>query len=485
MLRGALLARVCLLSVAASLFVAACGGGAPATPPAAPVATTAPTAAATTAAAPASPAASPVAAPAASPAAKPSAAAVASPLASPIASPSAIPSPSPAGVASAGASTLTGTIRIVSSLPRTGATKGQTDTVVNAFKMALNEHNNKVGGATIVYEDMDDATAAKGSWDPPTEASNANRAVSDQDTMVYLGTYNSGAAKVSIPILCPANLGMISPANTYPGLTKKSDYNAPNEPDVYYPNCKRNYTRVAATDDIQGAVAAAFAKQVGAQKLYILNDSDLYGQGISEVFAATAKKLGLDVIGGPEGMDPQASDYRALAQKIRQTNPDLVYYGGTTDHNAGKLWQDLRSTLGDSVKLMGPDGINEAAFPQAAGDAAENTYASIPGVPASKLAGKGAEWYQRYKQQFQGEPDPYASYGYEAMNVALQSIEKAGKKDRSAIRDAIFATRDYSGILGTWSFTDTGDTTLTGMSVRQVKNGTWDDSTTVTLEAPK
>ena len=185
---------------------------------------------------------------------------------------------------------------------------------------------------------------------------------------------------------------------------------------------------MAATDDIQGAVGAVLAKQIGANSVYVLNDSDLYGQGISEVFAATAKKIGLNVVGGPEGMDPQASDYRALAQKIRQANPDLVYWGGTTDHNAGKLWQDLRSTLGDNVKLMGPDGINEAAFVQAAGDAAEGTWATFPGVPGSKLTGKGAEWYQKYKQQFGGEPDPYAAYGYEAMNVAIQGIQNAGQE---------------------------------------------------------
>ena len=382
---------------------------------------------------------------------------------------------------------LAGTIRIVSSLPRTGTPKGQTDTIVNAFKMALQEHNGRVGGATIDYVDMDDATAARGSWDPAQEASNANKAAPDQDVMVYLGTFNSGAAKIAIPILCPQNLVMISPANTYPGLTKSTQYNAPNEPDTYYPGgCKRNYTRVAATDDIQGAVGAVWAQQLGATKIYVLHDSDLYGQGIAEVFNATAKKLNLNVVGGPEGTDPAASDYRAVAQKIRSSGADFVYYGGITDHNAGKLWQDLRSTLGNDVKLMGPDGINEAAFVDAAGAAAEGTYGTFPGVPASKLTSqKGQDWYRNYKSQFQGEPDPYAAYGYEAMNVALAAIEKAGVKDRAKIRDAVFATKDYDGVLGKWSFTDTGDTTLTGMSGRQVKNGKWDDETTVTLQAPQ
>jgi branched-chain amino acid transport system substrate-binding protein len=71
------------------------------------------------------------------------------------------------------------------------------------------------------------------------------------------------------------------------------------------------------------------------------------------------------------------------------------------------------------------------------------------------------------------------------MNVALAAIERAGKLDRAAIRDAIVSTRDYDGILGPWSFTPTGDTSLTTMSVRQVRNGQWDDSTAQILDAPR
>jgi branched-chain amino acid transport system substrate-binding protein len=81
-------------------------------------------------------------------------------------------------------------------------------------------------------------------------------------------------------------------------------------------------------------------------------------------------------------------------------------------------------------------------------------------------------------------PQPYVAYSYEAMNVALDAIARVGTKDRAAIRDAILATTDYSGVLGTWSFTNTGDSTLTAMSVRQVRNGAWDDATTQVIEAP-
>jgi branched-chain amino acid transport system substrate-binding protein len=340
--------------------------------------------------------------------------------------------------------------------------------------MAIEEVNGKVGNFSVVYEDWDDATAAKGQWDAGKEAENAQKAIADPDVMVYIGTFNSGAAKVSIPILNGANIVMISPANTYPGLTKPGTGEA-NEPQVYRPCGKPNYSRVVPADDLQGAVAATWAKELGAKSVYVLDDTQLYGKGIAVVFANTAKKIGLEVknAGGvSEGIDPQASDYRALATKIKQANPDLIFFGGITQNNAGKLWKDLRSVLGDGVKLMGPDGVAEEAFVKDAGDAAENTYITFGGLPASKLAGPGKEWYDKYKAKYNSEPEVYAVYGYEAAKVALDAIQRAGKKDRAAIRDAVFSTKNFDkGALGTWSFDGNGDTSLTTMSGQQIKGG--------------
>src|SRR5207253_1673166 len=109
------------------------------------------------------------------------------------AAPSAAPTTAAAPTTGA-TSQLTGAIKIVSSLPRTGSSKGQTDTIVNAIKMALEEAGGKVGGATVTYEDWDDATAAAGQWDPAQETANANKAAGDKTIMAYIGTFNSGAA---------------------------------------------------------------------------------------------------------------------------------------------------------------------------------------------------------------------------------------------------------------------------------------------------
>lgn len=368
------------------------------------------------------------------------------------------------------------TVKIISSLPMTGSSLGQTQTIVNGIKQVLEENKNVAcdGKLKIEYEIYDDATAAAGKWEPAQVTSNANKAVADKNVVAVIGHFNSGAAKLSIPILNQANLVMVSPANTYPGLTKPGK-GEPGEPEKYYPNKVRNYARVVPADDLQGVAGAKWAKSLGAKKVYILNDQELYGKGLGDIFEATAKKEGLEVLGN-EGINPKAPDYRALMNKIQALNPDLIYFGGITQNNGGQLIKDMRNVgmTADKVKFMGPDGIFEKAIIEAAGKDAEGIYATFGGVPAKELTGAGKAWYESYKQKFKAEPEAYAAYGYESAKVVYDAINKACKNDRAAVRDAVMATKDFKGVLGTWSFDANGDTTLTTLSGNTVKGGNWE-----------
>ncbi len=438
---------VLLAAVALVIVAAACGGSAPTAAPAQKPAEQPKAAAPTTAPA----------------AAQPTTAAAAKPTEAAAAKPAAGSGP-------------TATIKIVSALPMTGSSLTQTQTIVNSIKMALEEVNSKAcnGAVTIQYEPYDDATAAAGKWTPEQATANGNKAAADKSVIGYIGHFNSGAAKLSIPILNQAGVVMISPANTYPGLTKPGKGEA-GEPDKYYPTKVRNYTRVVPADDLQGAVGARWMKALGATKVYILDDQETYGKGIADVFEAEAKKQSLNIL-GHEGFDGKATDFRALANKVKGLNPDGIYIGGITQNNVGQLVKDLRGVgmTPDKVKIMGPDGIFETEFINAAGkDAAEGVYVTFGGVPPDKLTGDGKTWYEAYKKKFNAEPEAYAAYGYDAAKILIAAINKscATPTDRKAIRDAVFATKDYKGVLGTYSFDENGDTTLTDMSGQQVKSG--------------
>jgi len=377
-----------------------------------------------------------------------------------------------------------GNLKIVSSLPMTGSSLTQTQTIVNAMQLRLEQAGSKACGGkyTIEYEAWDDASAELGKWDPAVETENANKAAADASIIAYLGTFNSGAARLSIPILNQVGpLTMISPANTNPGLTK-ADKDLPGVTDAYYPTGTRSYSRVVAADDVQGSVAANFVKSLGATTVYILDDQELYGKGVADNFEATAIEIGLTVV-GHEGIDPKAADYKALMTMISTSNaggpPDAIYVGMVVDNNASQLLKDKVTIMGDneSVKYIGPDGIQTQFFIDEAGaDVAEGVYATVTGVGLDKLPPAGLQFVKDYTAKFGALTEPYAVYGYETMNVALKAIEDvcaAGgdPTDRAAVNKAVFAIKNFDGALGTWSFDANGDTSLTDMTFYQVQRG--------------
>jgi branched-chain amino acid transport system substrate-binding protein len=366
------------------------------------------------------------------------------------------------------------TIKIVSSLPRTGSAKGQTDTIVNGIRMAFEEAQNKVGKFKIEYEDLDDATAADGKWTPERETANATKALQDPDVMIYLGPYNSGAASTSMPILNRAKMLMISPACTAIGLTK-SEGAEPGEPGKYRPTGTINFTRVVPADDIQGPVAADFAQQyLKLKKVVILDDNEVYGKGLATIFKDECSAINLTVKGRQESIDYKQADFRTLMKKIKnQYDPDCIYFGGTSQTGAGQIAKDMVAEGLEKCVLIVPDGCYEAAFIQAAGaDVFKKLkcYCTFGGMPPDQLKGKGAQFVESYKKRFNADPEGYAVYGYESGKVALEAIKIAGVKDREAITKAALSIKNFNqGALGTWSFDKNGDTTSTTLSVSVIK----------------
>ena len=370
--------------------------------------------------------------------------------------------------------TTGGTVRIYSSLPLTGSSKGQTETVVNAMKQALDDFTNgtkKIGDFTIDYVSLDDATAAKGQWDADQEKANANKAVNDPDAMAYIGTYNSGAAKIAIPILNQASMMMISPSNTLPCLSR-FDANSgcdKSEPDVYYPTKTRNYFRVATNDDIAAPALANFISgNLKLKKIYLIDDSQAYGKGYADAFNSSAKNYSLEIV-DRASINGKESDYKSLAATIKSKNPDGIVYGGITQQQGGKLLADIRAA-GIKAPFFGADGIAEDAFIKDAGVAAEGTYVVVSGIDESKLPAKGQDFLKRYRTKF-GQPEQYTIYGYESMTVVLTAIKNAAKKDRAAVVQAASAIKDFDGVLGKWSFDKNGDVDLTDFVVNIVKDG--------------
>jgi len=278
-----------------------------------------------------------------------------------------------------------------------------------------------------------------------------------------IGTFNSGCAAIEIPIANRAPdgpLGMVSPANTYVGLTHTGPAIAPGEPEKYYPSGKRNYTRIVAADDFQGAADALLTQQLGYKSVFILNDKESYGLGVARDYENSAKALKL-TISGFAAWDPKASSYEALATRIKQSGAETIFLGGLICENGAKLIKDLRSVLGAQYPLIAPDGFSDFT---ANGPAAAGMYVSVAGIPPEKLKGAGKEFITDFGAQVGTAVNPYSAYAAQAAEVMLDAIE-ASDGTRASVTDALFATDVVDGILGDFSINENGDTTANPVTV--------------------
>jgi branched-chain amino acid transport system substrate-binding protein len=385
----------------------------------------------------------------------------------------------PSNTGSAGGGGGGKTLVISTDLPLQGASSDASSSTIKAIQLYLDQVGHKAGNYKIELKTYDDSTAAKGAWDDATCAKNAQDHVANANEVAVMGTYNSGCAKIEVPVLNQAPDGgmlMISNANTNPGLTKSWD---PGEPDKYYPTGKRNYARVITTDDYQGSAAAQFAAQdLKVKRCFVLNDNQTYGQGVAKAFADEAKKQGIEVLGN-EAWDAKQPSYAALFQNVKSKNPDCVYLGGIYDNNGGQIVKDKFSVLGDNnaVKMLGPDGFTGYPNSLDKQPQAQGMYMTFAGLSTEQLqkgGGAAAKLLDAYKAKYGSAPATnYALYGVAAVQVILEAIAKSDGT-RKGVISAAFGGIDIpaaQSVLGKEIKIDpqTGDTSNKDITVLYMK----------------
>jgi branched-chain amino acid transport system substrate-binding protein len=374
------------------------------------------------------------------------------------------------GAASSGGKT----IDIYSSLPLQGAVNVDTLPMVNGMKLALSEAGGKAGQFTVNYVSMDDSTAtsAATTCDVNQSEANARRAATDPKAVLYIGEFNSGCSKVTIPITNQAGIPQVSPANTYVGLTTNDPGSAPGEPQKYYPTGKRTYLRIVPRDSIQAVAGLIAMKQAGCTRVAVNNDKTAYGAGLAVQVGLHAKAQGLTVT-GDTALDPTSPNFRAYASSIKGQSVNCVY---TAFNPTGEveLIKDINGAI-PTAKVFGGDGVCLSTVTNPAKGGIPKSLAPLffCTQPAQDLLAYpgGKAFVDAYKAKYgTGITDPYAIYGYEAMKLGLATIAGLGANgnSKSAVLSALFATKDYHGTIGTYSFDANGDTTLTAFGLYKV-----------------
>jgi branched-chain amino acid transport system substrate-binding protein len=369
-----------------------------------------------------------------------------------------------------------GTLRIYASWTLQGNRAAEGNAMKNGVDMSVAEAGGGVVGYCLEVVHLDNASPQTGKWDDAAEAENARKAVADPHAIIYLGPYNSGAAMISARITNRASMAQITVGATYPGLTKPTA-TRPGEPWTYRPLGLVNFFRPLPADDIQGNAGARWAKRLGAKKVFVVNDGELYGRGIADVFEANAKLSGLHIVAN-ESFDGRQQDQRPLVSKIRDSGADLLYLGAAVETGAALIIRQLveAGLVAPRVRVMGPDGLLQDTLLRdatCAGAMASDLRVTFPGLPFEKMTGAGARTYADYKRRFGEEPTYFALYAVEAGRVAIDGIRRAASEldrtsdlsdKRDAVRRAVAATRAFDGITGTWSFDRNGDVGLETMS---------------------
>ncbi|WP_028708434.1 branched-chain amino acid ABC transporter substrate-binding protein [Propionicicella superfundia] len=343
----------------------------------------------------------------------------------------------------------------------------------NSVDLAIRQANesNAIPGWTLELAAEDDQAT------PDVGKNAATKLASDDAVVGVVGTLNSSVAQSVIPVLQPAQIVQVSPANTSPTLTRGSDLSNPKR-------AYDNYFRTCTTDDVQGPVAAQYLLDAGIKKVATIHDKKSYGQGLAEAFAAAFKAGGGTVVAG-ETINPDDKDFNAVITKVKSAGPEVVYYGGEYPQ-AGPLSKQMKAA-GLNVPLMGGDGIYDPTFIELAGSAANGDLATSVGAPVETLE-SAKSFVEAYSNA--GFSDPMGAYGaqsYDAANAIIDAL-KVSLKDATDAKSARAATItamadvSFDGATGKVAFDEWGDTVTRVITVYKVTDGKWGTEKTLTAE---
>ena len=288
----------------------------------------------------------------------------------------------------------------------------------------------------------------------PTQAvAAAKKLVADRDVVAVVGHLNSSCTMPASSIYHQARILQVSPVSSNPQISRQGF-------DTFY--------RICATDDLQGPAAALFAvRELGAKRIFIMDDMTTYGRGLANEFEKKLKELGAEIL-GHEGITQGDKDFTPLLTKIKSLSPDLVYFAGMFPEGALLIRQ--RRDVGLGGIFMGGDGMFDAALIELAGaEACQDVYlttigSDIHGIP------KAQAFVKAYEQKF-GPVGAYSAYGYEATNIAIWAIQQAGRKDRPAVLAAMKTLKDYPGLFGLQNFDEKGDSLIRDIGLFTIQDG--------------
>jgi branched-chain amino acid transport system substrate-binding protein len=290
----------------------------------------------------------------------------------------------------------------------------------------------------------------------PTKSINGNnRLVYNEKAIVVIGSVQSTCTLANMAVTEKAGVPQITSISTSPAITQKGN---------------KWIFRTAATDAIQAENIVRIAiDNLGKKRLAVINVSTDYGRDGTKVLLANCNKMGISPV-AVESFNQGDKDFSSQLLKIKEQNPDTMIIWSMYEEAA--LIAKQVAQMGLKIQLMGGGGLTNSKYVELGGPATYGTIMCQTYHPGSKdpiIAG----FTERFQKKFGRLPDPNAAQSYDAIEIVLAALEKAGVKDKSKIRDAVAATNNFKGVTGTITFDNTGDAPR-NMMIIQIRDGKYE-----------
>jgi branched-chain amino acid transport system substrate-binding protein len=323
----------------------------------------------------------------------------------------------------------------------------------NGARMAiedLNAQNVVINGKKIKFELVAEDDAAD-----PKQGTAAAQKLCDAKVAGVAGHLNSGTTIPASKVYNDCGIPHITPSATNPNLTK--------------PGYKTTF-RLLANDNALGAGLAFYAADgLKLKTVAVIDDRTAYGQGVADVFKATAKTKGMTVVDEQFTTD-KAVDFMAILTAIKAKNPDAIFYGGM-DPQAGPMLRQMEQLGLTKQKFFGGDGICTMDLIKQAGGAKtlENVICAEGGASLDKMP-SGKAWKTKYDAKFPGQFQVYSPYVYDAVMVLVDAMKRAKSVDPKVYTAEIGKT-NYKGVTTNVQFEANGELKNPAMTLYVYKDG--------------
>ena len=324
----------------------------------------------------------------------------------------------------------------------------------NGARMAVDELNAKgvtIGGKKVKFELL-----AEDDGGDPKQGTAAAQKLVDSKVAGVVGHLNSGTSIPASKIYSDAGIPQISPSATNPKFTRQG--------------FKTTFRVVADDVHLGGTLGRYAAKELKGKSIAVIDDRTAYGQGVADEFEKGVKGAGGKTV-AREFTNDKATDFTAILTNLKAKKPDIVFFGGM-DAVAGPMIRQMKQ-LGIKAKFMGGDGICSGELPKLSGGAMDDgqvVCAEAGGVEGEQK--KGMEDFKaRFKTKFNADVQIYAPYVYDALNVMVAAMEKAGSSDPAKYLPVLAKTAGYKGVTGNISFDEKGDVKNGALTMFTYKGG--------------